>query len=149
MKLNYYKIGEIKDEELTFAVISAIYQDKWVYVRHRERISWEVPGGHREIGESIANTAKRELFEETGATKFEISSICDYSMDDSINIQYGRLYFARIIEFGKLPNSEISEVEFFITLPKNLTYSEIQPCLFKKTIQFLKSNGDIKQRFID
>ena len=145
MKLDYFKIGEINDEDLTFAVISAIYQGKWVYVRHRDRKSWEIPGGHRETGERIDKTAQRELFEETGATRFEISRICDYSMKNSLNKQYGRLYFANIFEFGKLPNSEINEVGFFDNLPENLTYSETQPYLFKRTNQFLKSTGEINR----
>lgn len=145
MKLDYFKIGEINDEDLTFAVISAIYQGKWVYVRHKKRKSWEIPGGHREIGESIAKTAQRELFEETGATRFEVIPISDYSMEDSLKKQYGRLYFANIFEFGKLPNSEIGEVEFFENLPENLTYLEIQPYLFERTVQFLNSTGEINR----
>ncbi len=40
MKIEFYDIGKIDDEELTFAVISTIYQGKWVYVRHKERKSW-------------------------------------------------------------------------------------------------------------
>lgn len=39
-----------------------------------------MPGGHREAGENILETAKRELQEETGATKFEIKPICVYSV---------------------------------------------------------------------
>ncbi len=145
MELNYFNIGEIKEEELTFAVISLMYQDKWVYVRHKKRKSWEIPGGHRELGESIDHTASRELFEETGATRFEISPICDYSMDDCINKKYGRLYYAEIFEFGKLPNSEIDEVKLFTVPPKNLTYSIIQPYLLKKTIDYLK----VEKKIVD
>ena len=52
----------VKDETLKYAVIAARYKDKWVFVKHRERDTLEVPGGHREAGENIAQTAARELF---------------------------------------------------------------------------------------
>ena len=42
MQLEFYEIGTRNDEELTFAVVSAIYQDKWVYVKHKERTTWEI-----------------------------------------------------------------------------------------------------------
>lgn len=43
--------------------------------------------------------------------------------------KFGRLFFARIKEFGQLPNSEISEVKWYDSPPINLTYIEIQPKL--------------------
>ncbi len=138
MKIDFYEIGTVEDSELKFAVISAIYQGKWVYVRHRERKSWEIPGGHRERGESITAAAKRELFEETGAKTFELTPICDYSADNLVNKQFGRLFIANIIEIGELPNSEIGELRLSDKLPENLTHSEIQPHLYEKTLEFLK-----------
>ena len=140
MQLNFYEIGTINDEERKFAVISAMYQDQWVFVRHKERMTWEIPGGHRELGEEIVNTAKRELFEETGAIRSKIIPICDYSMDASSGKRYGRLFFANIFELGQLPESEMKEVQFFEGLPENLTYTKIQPHLYEKTMEFLKGN---------
>jgi len=139
MKIEFYEIGKIDDEELTFAVISTIYQGKWIYVRHKERKSWEIPGGHREIGETINNTAKRELFEETGAKEFTLKPVCDYSMNDSNGKLFGRLFFCEISEMSILPISEIEEVKLFDELPKNLTYPNIQPYLYEKTLP-LKCN---------
>ncbi|HCQ90643.1 MULTISPECIES: NUDIX hydrolase [unclassified Clostridium] len=128
------KIGKIDDKELKFAVISTVYQGKWVYVRHSERSSWEIPGGHRELGETIDNTAKRELFEETGAKQFNMNPVCDYSMNDSNEKVFGRLFFCEISEMGILPISEIGEVKLFDELPKDLTYPKIQPYLYEKTL---------------
>ena len=137
MKMEFYDIGTVNDKKLDFAVISAYYQGQWVYVRHSNRQTWEIPGGHREPGEKIDETARRELFEETGCKEMDLTPICDYSMDNSLNKIYGRLYFARIKEIGPLPDSEIVEVKLFHNLPDNLTYSEIQPKLFEKTLAFL------------
>lgn len=138
MQIEFYPIDTIKDDELTFAVICAIYLGKWIYVRHKERNTWEIPGGHREQGESIVATAERELFEETGATKYSLTPICDYSGDNLVNKQFGRLFLAKVSELGPLPHSEIGELSLFDTLPENLTHAEIQPYLLDKTVEFLK-----------
>lgn len=65
---------------LKFAVIISQSNGKWVFCKHKERDTYEAPGGHREIGEDILETAKRELQEETGATRFDIKPICVYSV---------------------------------------------------------------------
>ena len=41
------------DELLKFAVIISRTNGKWVFCKHRERDTYEVPGGHRESGEDI------------------------------------------------------------------------------------------------
>jgi 8-oxo-dGTP diphosphatase len=49
------------DALLKFAVIMARYGDGWLFCRHKQRITWEIPGGHRESDEDIDAAARREL----------------------------------------------------------------------------------------
>ncbi|MBD5113361.1 MAG: phosphoribosyl-AMP cyclohydrolase [Ruminococcaceae bacterium] len=133
-----------KDSELKYAVILAKYNGKYVFVKHRERETLEIPGGHREPGENIAETAARELYEETGAVKYSLRQICPYKVND-----LGMLFYAEITEFGELPQSEIEKVFLLDELPKELsqwTYPEIQPFLREK-IESEISNMDLKKHF--
>lgn len=131
--VNFHSIQDIDDERLKFAVIAAIYKDQWIFCRHKERETYEIPGGHREVKENIIDTAKRELFEETGAVDFDLTRICIYSVTKETETTYGMLCFAAIRELAALPeNTEMAEIILVDDLPKSLTYPQIQPILFKK-----------------
>ncbi|WP_432405929.1 NUDIX hydrolase [Wukongibacter sp. M2B1] len=136
INVEFHEIGRVQDGLLKFAVIVAEYDNRWIYVRHRERDTWEIPGGHREENEDIKDTARRELFEETGAKQFSIKSLWDYSVKKYEATTYGRLFYAEINELGRLPESEIEEVKLFEDIPRDLTYYEIQPKLFKKVLDW-------------
>ena len=132
---------KIDDEKIGFAVIAAKYQNQWVLCRHEARSTWEIPGGHREAGESLDETARRELYEETGAVEADIRPLCVYSVTGKTKIQnegdtsYGMLYTADIKVLGKKPQSEIAEVICVDKLPEDLTqwtYPYIQPLLAEK-----------------
>lgn len=129
---------QVPDTLLKFAVIVSRHNGKWVLCRHRDRTSWECPGGHREPGELIEKTARRELWEETGAEEYTLSPVCVYSVrgnDGGIadsEETFGMLYLAEISAFGDLPPLEIQEVQLFARLPENWTYPEIQPHLLQK-----------------
>ena len=73
VKVNFYE--QVEDRLLKFAVIIAKVDDKIVFCKHKERDTYEVPGGHRESGEDILSIAKRELMEETCAIDFTIKLI--------------------------------------------------------------------------
>ena len=51
----------VDDALLKFGVIISKSNGKWVFCKHKERDTFEVHGGHREFGEDIIETAKREL----------------------------------------------------------------------------------------
>ncbi len=131
----------IEDEKIKFAVIAARYKNQWIYCRHRERNTFEIPGGHREVGETIIETAKRELYEETGAIDFELEEITVYSVVNDNIETFGMLFFTEVKELGVLPDLEIEEIQLFDEMPETLTYPLIQPLLIEKVKQVLKMNG--------
>lgn len=129
IEVNFYE--KVEDSLLEFAVIISKSKGKWV----RERDTYEVPGGHREPNETILETAKRELMEETGATEFSIKPVCVYSVKGKTHINknacdetYGMLYFAEIMSFGEI-HSEIEKIILSDELIENWTYPMIQPKL--------------------
>lgn len=130
MQVNFHE--NIDDELLKYAVIVAVYNKRFVYCKHRDRATYEIPGGHREAGESIEDCARRELKEETGALKFKLEPVCVYSVEQDSTTTYGMLYFAKIRDTEVGLHSEIERVYFLDEHPANQTYPEIQPLLVEE-----------------
>lgn len=132
-------IREYKDDKLLkFAVIISKTNGKWVLCKHKERDTYEVPGGHQEENETIFETAKRELSEETGAVDFTIMPICVYSVkgkarvSENVDVEtFGMLFYAQINEFEEI-HSEIDKILITDNLNVNWTYPLIQPKLIEE-----------------
>ena len=129
-------LDDVDDSLLKFAVIISKTNGKWVFCKHKERDTYEIPGGHREKGELISGTAKRELKEETGAVDFTIKPVCVYSVKGktSVNesdVNYGMLFVADIHSFGEI-HSEIEKIIIMENPIDNWTYPLIQPKLLQE-----------------
>ncbi|MEG0592049.1 MAG: NUDIX domain-containing protein [Coprobacillus sp.] len=131
----------INDDLLEFAVIIAMYKGKYVFCKHKDRETYEIPGGHREAHEDIIETAKRELYEETGAILYSIKPICMYSV---LEESFGMLYYADIEEFELELHYEIENIIITNEFPIHWTYPTIQPQLIKHFIG-VKNNKTKKQ----
>ncbi len=130
-QVNFY--DTIEDARLKFAVIITKYAGKWVFCKHKERSTYEVPGGHREEGETIEETARRELYEETGAIEYNLDPVCVYSVQkDSGQETFGMLYYAEVTSFEEELHSEIEHIILTEDLVEHWTYPDIQPKLVEE-----------------
>lgn len=144
MKVQFY--DKVDDKLLKFAVIISKSNGKWVFCKHKERDTYEVTGGHRESGEQIDMTARRELQEETGAVDFTIEPVCVYSVtgknrvNDTGEEMFGMLYYAEINKFDDELDSEMEKVVLFDELPSEWTYPLIQPKLIEKYLKTVSNS---------
>lgn len=142
--MNYgkpFSCQTVEEQVLKFAVIISRADGKWVFCKHKDRNTYEVPGGHREENESILETAKRELYEETGAIEYDLRPVCVYSVIGRTRVNqtgeetFGMLYYAEIRKFEQELHSEIEKVELFEELPEAWTYPDIQPLLIREYLR--------------
>lgn len=128
----------IDDSMLKFAVIISRSEGKYVFCKHKERNTYEIPGGRREEGESIFEAANRELKEETGALIYDLKPVCVYSVTGKTRVNktgeesFGMLYYAEIEKFSDKPDSEIESIKLFDKIPAEQTYPLIQPKLIEE-----------------
>lgn len=96
-------------EFVTSAFILALKDDRLLMSNLTSR-GWDIPGGHVELGETPEDTARRELYEETGATvgplqvlgydKFVIRGTVPDGYRYPAPVSYQLFYWARVIALG-------------------------------------------------
>ena len=82
------------------------------------------------MDETPLKAAKRELYEETGALKYDITPAFDYSVHIPTEYSNGQVFYAHIHELGDLPDYEMAEVGLFDTFPDKMRFPKILPILF-------------------
>jgi len=131
------ELGEL--EAYRFTVIFARHNGNWLYCRHKERDTFETAGGGIEPGETPLEGAKRELYEETGAVKFDIFPAFDYAVYTDTGFANGQVFYAEIQELGELsPEFEMTEVRAFKTIPDKMRFPQILPVLYAEMEKWLE-----------
>jgi 8-oxo-dGTP diphosphatase len=107
---------------ITFMAIR--HKSNFLLVYHRERQTWELPGGHLEGRETARACAARELFEETGqrVEHLDFRAALKYHAPPDSRIYWGihhGIYYGTLFS-GELPlpapfrdNDEISRITFW------------------------------------
>jgi len=121
MEIQSFNLSDVDYNNIKYVVLIAEYKEQLVIIRNKNRTLWELPGGKREEGERLLHAASRELFEETGATTFELTPYSIYFMNGS----YGMNFHVEIKELGELPEYEIAEIKLVNSLPVGLNYGSI------------------------
>lgn len=133
-EIKLFNLGTVNEKKFTRVVCVSKYKGKYVFCYNKKRQGWEIPGGHIEAGETWLEAAKREMYEETGATKIKVKPISIYKINT-----YGLLCYCEIIEMGNLPKDfEMEQVLFSDELPENLSY----PDSFKLYFETVKNAID-------
>lgn len=134
LEVKVFDLGHCKEEEYTRVVCVSKYKGKFVFSYNMKRKGWEIPGGHIEEGETWHEAVKREMYEETGATKIDVKPIAVYKIST-----YGLLCYCEILEMNELPKEyEMSKIMLTDTLPENLTYPDTFKLYFETVMSKLE-----------
>ena len=109
------RLGEVPPDHDSVVCLTYL-GERPLMVRNRKR-AWEFPGGHREPGEGISDTARREAWEEAGATLGEIRVVGHYVLAKGHTTV---VTHARVCELEPLTGRfETVEVRAFDRLPSD------------------------------
>ena len=134
VEIDYLPAGSIPLEKLTYVVIGAREEGKWIFVRHKERDSWELPAGHIEPGETSFEAAKRELFEETGYQTSNMLLLGSVHPNPAIQNNQCYTYLAKDVSLkGSQQQDEKEDIEVLlrplVEIPKLILLGEITHAL--------------------
>ena len=133
LEVKVYDLGYCDEKEYTRVVCVSKYKGKYVFGYNKKRNGWEIPGGHIEEGETWEDAAKREMYEETGATKIKVEPVAVYKIST-----FGLLCYCEIEKMEELPDYEMSEIMLSDDLPDNLTFPESFKIYFETVKKYKK-----------
>lgn len=87
--------GHAFPEEARHVLVICQYQGEWLLTNHKTR-GLEFPGGKMEEGESLSETAHREVYEETGAVLGKLIKLGEYRVTDRTGV------FVKAVFWGKV-----------------------------------------------
>jgi len=118
----HFKLPSSNLVEIKFVVVVAHQQRQILFCRYREDGCWGLPGGRVKPGETIEETAYREVLEETGATLKRIQILC-YMHCFMYGLEYWGITYLGDIDQLRTPAdlNEVIEAALFADLPNDLS----------------------------
>jgi len=133
LEIETYNLGYCNEKEYTRVVCVSRYKNNFVFSYNKKRNGWEIPGGHIEDGETWEDAVKREMFEETGATKIKVEPVCVYKISS-----FALLCYCEILEMEELPKEyEMEKIMLSKKLPENLTFPEAYKLYFNIVKEYI------------
>jgi 8-oxo-dGTP diphosphatase len=125
------------DEPARHVLVICQYEGEWLLTNHKMR-GFEFPGGKMEAGESLEDTAYREVYEETGARLNELIKIGEYKVTDS------KGSFVKAVFWGKV-KSMILKSDYLETNGPILVDGDILKLRFGSEYSFIMKDQVIEE----
>lgn len=101
-----------KKKDGVFGVIFNDDRTQVLMVMRRDNPIWVLPGGGIEEGESVEQTAKREMEEETGCIVEIVRKVAEYTPQNALTA-YTHLFEGRIVSGTPKLTNETQKIQFF------------------------------------
>jgi ADP-ribose pyrophosphatase YjhB (NUDIX family) len=150
-RIEHYNDPDAPRPNRLIPAASAVVADdrgRILLARRTDNQLWTIPGGAMEPGEFIADTAVREVKEETGIDVEIVSLVGIYSnphhvveyADGEVRQQFSICFSCRPLGGELKPSDETSEVDFFA--PEVLDGMEIHPSIRLRIGHFLEARSE-------
>lgn len=150
-RIEHYNDPDAPRPNRLIPAASAVVADdhgRILLARRTDNQLWTIPGGAMEPGEFIAETAVREVKEETGLDVEIVSLVGIYSnphhvveyADGEVRQQFSICFSCRPLGGELTPSDETSEVDFFE--PEVLAGMEIHPSIRLRIGHFLEGRSE-------
>ncbi len=97
---------------LTFCVVVAQHEGRYVLVYNPERTQWEIPGGGINPGETPDDCARREMWEESSQQLADLAFVALFKLrmaDD--RLEFGAIYRGSVAQLSPfIPNEETDQL---------------------------------------
>lgn len=113
-----------------------LHQGKMLLVHHSEWNIWGIPGGTRDPGESIEETLKREILEETNCKMIDSRPIAYQKVvgvDGKIH-HYGLQYFCNVVPLGDFEDDPAGNIDKIVWIKPDDFEEHIENKEFKKSV---------------
>lgn len=149
-RIEHYNEADAPQPNSLIPAASAVVadsDDRILMTRRSDNSLWTIPGGAMEPGETIANTAIREVHEETGITVEVTGLVGVYSnphhvieyADGEVRQQFSLCFAALPVSGNPTTSSETSEVRYLA--PAELVGLDIHPSIRLRIDHYLEGRS--------